>query len=125
MQRPPHAFCNITHGAEHSSAPMADTGVLPALARNSVMVGICQPLPPPGRVAHPVEHYSVQGFPALLGAPGDPGDAAILPLPERLVVVGCPGALIGREQRSLAGDGMHTAAVGAWLLFALAVAASP
>ena len=121
-QCPQHAFCNLTQRAEHASAPIVDTSVFPALIRNSMMVDIGQSVPPPGRLVHPAEHYCVQGFPALLGAPWDPGNAARLPFPESLLLVGCPVALTGQELRSLAGDGMHAAALGT---YALPAAATP
>ena len=80
-QRPQHAFCNLTQRAEHASARMVDTSVFPALIRNSMMVDIGQSNPPPRRLVHPAEHCRLQGFPALLGAPGDPSNAASLPFP--------------------------------------------
>ena len=113
-QRPQHAFCNLTQRAEHASAPMVDTSVFPALIRNSMMVDIGQSNPPPRRLVHPAEHCRLQGFPALLGAPEDPSNAASLPFPKSLLLVGCPGALTGQELRSLAGNGMHAAALGTW-----------
>ena len=111
---PTARFLNLTQRAEHASAPMVDTSVFPALIRNSMMVDIGQSNPPPRRLVHPAEHYRLQGFPALLGAPGDPSNAASLPFPGSLLLAGCPGALTGQELRSLAGNGMHAAALGTW-----------
>ena len=93
----PHGLCNLRQRPSF----MASTATVPALLRRSFLwcLGLKRPL-------LPQEHLEVMGFKMF----GDSPCSAALVL----------NSLTGTEQRSLAGNSMHMAAIGSVLMFLLA-----
>ncbi len=96
---------NVHQTVERAGLPASD--LWPTLLQGSVLVDVGTAAPR-GRLVHPTEHFASMGFPVSTSEFGFTPDC-------------WARSFSDSEARRLTGNGMHVAAIGAWLHFVLAV----
>ncbi len=117
---PAHCFVNIEQNASFMRATAPGVSLFPTLMRTSTLVdiGTARLGNRGATLVHPLEHYAAMGFPVPCMCQCQ-SNADRCPFPG-LLHDGSAECLDPAEMRRLTGNGMHCAALGAWLQFILA-----